>query len=249
MAKIGFIGLGHLGLPMAKNLLKAGHEIKAYDPSEDALSAAQEAGIDSAKNIAEGARDVDVVISLVPSGNRSREVYLKEDGILKNAKPGALLIDCSTTFEATNHEIQFAAEKAGFQIVDAPVSGGVDHAETGTLTFMVAGNDKAFLEAEPILGPMASEVFHFRPTGRHAQNEIEEDTREVIYKKQSPWWRRSTVVLIFLFLGGNAVFFALIEDSIKMNGDRLTVSLELGPTERNLFCRGLGMIGLDIDGC
>lgn len=249
MAKIGFIGLGHLGLPMAKNLLKAGHEVKAYDPSEDALAAAKEAGIDPAKSIADGARDADVVISLVPAGKRSRAVYLKEGGILKNAKPGALLIDCSTNYTATSHDIQFAAEKAGFQIVDAPVSGGVDGAETGTLTFMVAGDDKAFLEAEPILGPMAGEIFHYRPAGRHAQNETEEGPREIVYKKQSPWWRRSTAVLIFLFLGGNAVFFALIEDSIRMNGDRLTLSLELGSTERNLFCRGLGMIGLKIDGC
>ncbi len=248
MAKIGFVGLGLLGLPMAKNLMKAGHEIKAFDPSDEALQEAEEAGMDPVKSIAEASQGVDVIISMVPKGKRSRAVYLKDDGIFNNADPGTLLIDCSTTYAAPSRDLFDAAEEAGFQMLDAPVSGGVSGAEAGTLTFLVGGDEKAFLEGEAILEVMAGKVFRYGLASGQTPKTTTEVTSKVVYKK-NPWWRRSTAILVLLFLGGTAVFFALIEDSIRMNGDKLTLSLELGDTERNLFCRGLGMIGLDIDGC
>ncbi len=248
MAKIGFIGLGSVGLAMAKRLKEAGHHLMAFDVSEEALARATEAGIKPAKSLAAAVKSADIVINTVPERKGAREIYLNADGILPNAKKGALLIDCSTVYSAPSPEIRGAAEKAGHELMDAPVSGGVEEAETGNLKFMVAGGDKGFKQAQPILGAMAEEVFHYGPGSDQPKTLTTEVTSKVVYKK-NPWWRRSAAILVLLFLGGNAVFFALIEDSIKMEGDRLTVSLELGDTERTIFCRGSRMIGLKINGC
>ncbi|MEE8294242.1 MAG: 3-hydroxyisobutyrate dehydrogenase, partial [Sphingomonadales bacterium] len=108
---------------------------------------------------------VDVVISMVPEGKHSKAVDLGEQGVLKNAAPGTLLIDCSTIDVGTSREIHAAAEKAGFQMLDAPVSGGVGGAEGATLTLMVGGTDEAFALGEKILEPMAGKIFHCGPAG------------------------------------------------------------------------------------
>ena len=165
MAKVGFIGLGNMGFPMAKNLREGGHEIKAYDLFPDAVKAAEDEGMTGAKTIAEAASGVDVVISMVPEGKHSKAVYLGDGGVLKNAAPGTLLIDCSTIDVGTSREIHAAADVSGFQMLDAPVSGGVGGAEAATLTFMVGGTDQAFEAGKPILEPMAGKIFHCGPAG------------------------------------------------------------------------------------
>ena len=160
MAKIGFIGLGNMGFPMTLNLKGAGHEVKAFDLSEDAMKRAGEKGLGTAASIAAAAKGVDVVISMVPEGKHSKAVYLGDDGVLANAAEGTLLIDCSTIDVATAREVNEAATRAGFDMVDAPVSGGVGGAEAGTLTFMVGGSGEAFARAEPILDPMGGKIVH-----------------------------------------------------------------------------------------
>lgn len=160
MAKIGFIGLGNMGMPMAKNLIKAGHEVKAFDLSAAALDHGVEAGMAPAATVSEAASGVGVVVTMVPEGKHSRAVYLNDDGILAKADAGTLLIDCSTIDVATARDINAAATEAGFEMVDAPVSGGVGGAEAATLTFMVGGTKGAFQKAEKILEPMGGKIFH-----------------------------------------------------------------------------------------
>ncbi|HXV73444.1 MAG TPA: 3-hydroxyisobutyrate dehydrogenase [Sphingomonadales bacterium] len=160
MTTIGFIGLGHMGLPMAKNLKKAGFAVKGFDLSEQAMADAKAAGIEDAPSIAGAAKAVDAVISMVPEGKHARAVYLGSGGVLKHTDKGTLLIDCSTIDVATARELNAAAAKAGFEMVDAPVSGGVGGAEGATLTFMVGGTQAAFKKAEPILKPMGAKIVH-----------------------------------------------------------------------------------------
>jgi len=160
MAKIGFIALGNMGMPMAKNLIKAGHEVKAFDLSAAALDHGVEAGMSAAATVSEAASGVEVVVTMVPEGKHSRAVYLNDDGILADADAGTLLIDCSTIDVATARDINAAATEAGFEMVDAPVSGGVGGAEAATLTFMVGGTEGAFQKAEKILKPMGGKIFH-----------------------------------------------------------------------------------------
>jgi len=165
MAKIGFIGLGHMGLPMTGNLVKGGHSVKGFDLSPEAMKAAAERGVAAVSCMAEAAKGVDVVIAMVPEGRHSRAVFLEEGGVLDNAGKGTLLIDCSTIDVATSRAIHEAAEKAGFDMVDAPVSGGVGGAENATLTFMVGGSKEAFGRAKPVLQPMAGKIFYCGPAG------------------------------------------------------------------------------------
>jgi len=160
MAKIGFIGLGKMGLPMAANLLVAGHEIKAFDILPENVAAAEEAGTAAADSIADAAKSVDVVITMVPEGKHVRAVYEGDEGVFANADPGTLLIDSSTIDVATSRVVSTQAAEAGFDMVDAPVSGGVGGAVAGTLTFMVGGSEKAFERASPLLEVMGGKIIH-----------------------------------------------------------------------------------------
>ena len=160
MANIGFVGLGNMGLPMAKNLLKAGHNLKVFDLSDAAMTSAQEAGATLANSAGEAAQNVDAVISMVPAGAHVKSVYMDEGGVFSNAASGTLMIDCSTIDVATAREVNAAAKAAGFDMVDAPVSGGVGGAEAGTLTFMVGGTKEAFDRAQPILDAMGAKIVH-----------------------------------------------------------------------------------------
>jgi 3-hydroxyisobutyrate dehydrogenase len=160
MAKIGFIGLGKMGLPMTRNLLTAGHEIKAFDVMPENVAAAEEAGATAASSIAEAVRGVDAVISMVPEGKHVKAVYEGNQGVIANADPGTLLVDSSTIDVATARDVSRQATEAGFDMVDAPVSGGVGGAVAGTLTFMVGGSDEAFGRAEPILEIMGGKIIH-----------------------------------------------------------------------------------------
>ncbi len=158
MATIGFFGVGHMGGPMALNLQKAGHTVKAFDLSADLVQLIVDAGGLAAKDAADTAKDVDVVVSMLPAGPHVSAVYNKE--VLPNAAPGTLLIDCSTIDVDTSRAVHKAAAEKGFDMVDAPVSGGVGGAEAGTLTFMVGGSDKAFEAARTYLDIMGKNIVH-----------------------------------------------------------------------------------------
>ncbi|HEU5020094.1 MAG TPA: 3-hydroxyisobutyrate dehydrogenase [Pseudolabrys sp.] len=160
MARIGFIGLGNMGLPMAENLLKAGHEVEGVDVNPavvEKLKAAGGIGVGTAKIAAARA---DVVITMLPAGQHVRDVYLGSSGIIESANAGTLLIDCSTIDVETARAVAAEADKRGLLMLDAPVSGGVGGATAGTLTFMVGGSAQAFARAESILQKMGKTIVH-----------------------------------------------------------------------------------------
>jgi 3-hydroxyisobutyrate dehydrogenase len=160
MARIAFVGLGNMGLPMAQNLLKAGHQVEGVDVNAAAvakLKAAGGVGVETSKTAAARA---DVVITMLPAGQQVREVYLGSSGIIENANAGTLLIDCSTIDVETARAVASAAEKKGLLMLDAPVSGGVGGASAATLTFMVGGSAQAFTRAESILQKMGKTIVH-----------------------------------------------------------------------------------------
>jgi 3-hydroxyisobutyrate dehydrogenase len=157
METIAFIGLGNLGLPMATNLVKAGHRVLAYDVVQKNLDSAVQAGAQGAADAAEASSVADVIITMVPSGKEVRQVFLQA-GVANKAKPGSLFIDCSTTDVESARVVKQAARDAGHEMIDAPVSGGYGRAVAGTLTIMVGGTEGSFRRAEPILSRMASSV-------------------------------------------------------------------------------------------
>jgi len=158
MAKIAFIGLGHMGGGMAPNLAKAGHEVRAFDLVPEAVQHAAKGGCTPAVSAAEAVRDADVVITMLPAARHVRAVF--HDDVAPNAKPGALLIDCSTIDVQSAREIGEEMKAKGFDFVDAPVSGGIAAAAAGTLALMVGGTDEQFERAKPFLEPMAKAVIH-----------------------------------------------------------------------------------------
>ncbi len=160
MADIGFIGLGNMGGPMAKNLVKAGKAVKGFDVVPAALDAAEAGGVETVASAAEAAADVPVVITMLPAGPQVREVYGGDQGVVAAAGKGTLLIDCSTIDVGTAREVHQAAEAAGHAMLDAPVSGGVAGAEAATLTFMVGGAAETFAKARPLLECMGRNIVH-----------------------------------------------------------------------------------------
>src|SRR5579864_786441 len=165
MATIGFIGLGNMGAPMAANLVKAQHRTTGYDIVEGAVTALADKGGHAAARIAEAAAAGDIVVTMLPAGPQVRAVYFGPDGVLAHAKPGALLIDCSTIDVETARAVTAAAAEKGLQMLDAPVSGGTIGAAGGTLTFMVGGEAAAFARAEPVLKAMGRTIVHAGPAG------------------------------------------------------------------------------------
>ena len=165
MATIGFIGLGNMGGPMARNLVKAGHQLKAFDLSEKAVAGLVEAGATRAATARDAARGVEFVVTMLPAGDHVRSVYLGEGGLIAAADKGTLFIDSSTIDVPSARETIAAAEAAGMDMVDAPVSGGVGGAEAGTLTFMVGGTPGAFARARPLLEKMGKNIFHAGAAG------------------------------------------------------------------------------------
>ena len=152
MAKIGFIGLGNMGGPMAANLVKAGHEVSGFDLSKDSLKLAADNGVEVCQSPIEAARAQDVVITMLPAGQHVLSVY---DQILSEADKGTLMIDCSTIDVESAKQAHKHAQDYDMLSIDAPVSGGVGGAQAGTLTFMAGGTSEAFEKAEEILEPMA----------------------------------------------------------------------------------------------
>jgi len=160
MTAIGFIGLGNMGGPMAANLVKAGHEVKGFDLSSEALAAARQAGIAASDDPDAAVAHVDAVITMLPAGKHVASVYCGEEGLIANVGAKTLLIDCSTIDVETAREVAASAAQAGLMMLDAPVSGGVGGAKEGTLTFMAGGTDAAFVRAEPYLAAMGKNIIH-----------------------------------------------------------------------------------------
>ena len=160
MATVAFIGLGNMGLPMAKNLIKAGHAVVGFDVMRDHLEAAVEAGAEVAGSAGDAAVGADVVVTMLPAGKHVREVYTGPGGVMEKAPAGALFIDSSTIDVDSARAVNQTVEAKGFAMVDAPVSGGTGGAAAGTLTFMVGGSEAAFARAEPILAAMGKTIVH-----------------------------------------------------------------------------------------
>jgi 3-hydroxyisobutyrate dehydrogenase len=165
MAKIGFIGLGNMGGPMAQNLIKAGHDLKVFDLSPEAVKKATDAGAIAAAISSDVAMGVDAVVTMLPAGTHVSSVYLGDKGLLATADKGTLFIDSSTIDVTTARAVIGEATAAGMQMVDAPVSGGVGGAEAGTLTFMAGGEASAFDAAKPYLDIMGQNIFHAGAAG------------------------------------------------------------------------------------
>ncbi|GAC1340470.1 MAG: 3-hydroxyisobutyrate dehydrogenase [Acetobacteraceae bacterium] len=165
MARIGFIGLGRMGLPMARNLAAAGHSVKAYDISTAYHAAATEAGITPCNRLDDAIADAEFAISMVPTGRHVHEIFLGEQGALTRLPPNALVIDSSTINISEARALHEAALARGIAVLDAPVSGGVMGAEAGTLTFMVGGNAADLERARPVLAGMGRNIFHAGEAG------------------------------------------------------------------------------------
>ena len=165
MLEIGFIGLGNMGLPMAKNLAAAGHRVTGFDKVDTALAELVAAGGQGAPDAAAAVFKAEIVVTMLPAGPNVEAVYLGADGIVDAVQTGTLLIDSSTIDVATARKVNYAATQKGFAMVDAPVSGGVGGATAGTLTFMVGGSDEAFARARPVLEVMGKNIFHAGASG------------------------------------------------------------------------------------
>ena len=161
--KIAFIGLGNMGGGMAANLVKAGHEVNAFDLAQPALDRAKENGCAVFSDVREAVSGVDAVVSMLPNGKIVQDAY--EQNVIGHAPVSALLLDCSTIDVATARKVSADAAAKGYAMVDAPVSGGIAAANGGTLTFMVGGTDEAFSRAEPILAAMGKAVIHAGVSG------------------------------------------------------------------------------------
>ncbi|NRF83680.1 3-hydroxyisobutyrate dehydrogenase [Burkholderia gladioli] len=163
--KIGFIGLGHMGAPMALNLVKAGHEVRAFDLSEDALRLVADGGAKLAGSAREAAEGAEFVITMLPAAVHVRRALTDENGVLAGLAPGATVIDSSTIDPASAQAFGELVRERGGAFVDAPVSGGTGGAAAGTLTFMVGGSVTEFERVTPVLTGMGCNVVHCGPTG------------------------------------------------------------------------------------
>ena len=163
--KIGFFGVGHMGGPMAANLVKAGHDVTAFDLVPALLKTAVEAGAKAADSAAQAVQGAEVVISMLPSAGAVRGLYLGEEGVLQHVDPSALVIDCSTIDAETARDVAATANAQGRVMIDAPVSGGVGGAKAGTLTFICGGAEAAIERARPVLECMGAQVFRAGDNG------------------------------------------------------------------------------------
>ena len=163
MARVAFIGLGNMGGGMAANLAKAGHDVVAFDLSEDALLRAEARGATRSPSAQEAMAGADAVVTMLPAGKHVRAVYA--ESVIGQAPKGAILMDCSTIDVESARAVIAQTAEAGYEMVDAPVSGGIAAAEAGTLTFMAGGTDAAFERARPFLEQMGKAVIHAGDAG------------------------------------------------------------------------------------
>ncbi|MFI2811452.1 MULTISPECIES: 3-hydroxyisobutyrate dehydrogenase [Microbulbifer] len=163
--KVAFIGLGHMGGPMAANLVKAGFAVTAFDLSEAALKQAEAEGCKRAGSAQEAVAGADAVISMLTTGDVVKGVYLGARGLLQAMDDGTLVVDCSTIAASDARQLLSAAHERGLPAIEAPVSGGTAAAEAGTLSFMCGGDASAVDAARPLLEAMGANVFHAGPAG------------------------------------------------------------------------------------
>lgn len=162
---VAFIGIGNMGRPMAQNLAKAGYQVSVFDLSPAAIKAATEAGLKVATSIADCVKNAQFVITMLPSSPHVEGLYGDEGKLLELVPKGAVLIDSSTIAPASAQKVAAEAIKKGFEMIDAPVSGGTAGAAAGTLTFMVGGSDATFKKAQPLLQKMGKNIFHCGANG------------------------------------------------------------------------------------
>lgn len=160
MARIGFIGLGNMGAPMATNLLKAGHTVSVFDIVPSAIPPLAELGATPTTSAAATTAEADVVITMLPASQQVAELYLAEGGLLAQASAPTILVDCSTIAPTTSRAVAGAAASRGLQVLDAPVSGGTGGARAGTLTFIVGGEAATVDAVRPMLLDMGANVLH-----------------------------------------------------------------------------------------
>jgi len=165
MTRIGFIGVGTMGLPMAINLVRKGFAVTAHDTNADAVRAAAAAGMRAAASAAEAVAASDIVITMLPSSPHVETVYTGDGGVIAAAREGTLCVDMSTIDPAVSRRLAAAAGERGLRFIDAPVSGGVPRATDGTLAIMVGGATADVEEARPALSAMGANVIHVGPVG------------------------------------------------------------------------------------
>ncbi|MBT3437937.1 MAG: 3-hydroxyisobutyrate dehydrogenase [Oceanospirillaceae bacterium] len=165
MTQIAFIGLGNMGGPMAANLVKAGHQVTAFDFVQAALDTFVEAGGVAASSAMEAIKDAQVVVSMLPAGKHVAGLYLGSEGLLANLPKDSLVVDSSTIDVETARRVGVEAKSLGIHFVDAPVSGGTAGAKAGTLSFIVGGDQTCFERAQPVLEAMGKNIFHAGDAG------------------------------------------------------------------------------------
>ena len=164
MEKIGFIGLGNMGMPMAQNLISNGIKVKGFDVSEEILKQASENKIEVCSDTLQASKEIDVLITMLPNGEAVSSVFNSES-LLENIDPSILIIECSTISPKTSKELSLKASSLDLEMIDAPVSGGVKGAEEAGLTFMVGGSVENLEKAKPILSMMGKNIFHAGDSG------------------------------------------------------------------------------------
>ena len=165
MTTIAFIGLGHMGLPMARNLLKAGFALRVFDLLQSAVDSLAAEGAAPAASAAEAVAGAQVVVSMLPASRHVEGLYLGESGLMAQIAPGSLVLECSTIAPESARKVHAAASARGIALLDAPVSGGTAGAAAGTLTFMVGGDAAVLERARPVLSAMGKNLFHAGPDG------------------------------------------------------------------------------------
>ena len=164
MEKIGFIGLGNMGMPMAQNLISNGIKVKGFDVSEEVLKQASKNKIEVCSDTLQASKEIDVLITMLPTGEAVSSVFNSES-LLENIDPSILIIECSTISPKTSKELSLKASSLNLEMIDAPVSGGVKGAEEASLTFMVGGSVENVEKAKPILSKMGKNIFHAGGSG------------------------------------------------------------------------------------
>lgn len=170
--RVGFIGLGRMGFPMARNLIQAGHTVVAHNRSRAPVEGLAALGAIPASTPAEAARSVDILVTCLLTPEQVEEVYLGPDGAHETARPGQVFIDTSTVYPMTSRRIGEAVGPKGVHFIDAPISGGPRGAETGTLTVMVGADPAALVQARPVLEVFGKRIFHMGPTGSGCSTKI-----------------------------------------------------------------------------
>lgn len=162
---IAFIGLGNMGAPMARNLIKAGHALNLFDLNQTVLAELAELGATISTSPRDAAQGAELVLSMLPAAAHVRSVWLGDDGVLAGIGQGVPAVDCSTIDPQTAREVASAAAKQGVAMADAPVSGGTGGAQAGTLTFMVGASPELFATLQPILAQMGRNIVHCGDVG------------------------------------------------------------------------------------